>query len=470
MIKYYKLLMATFMVLSQLTLSYSYAEDNEEHDNPNVAQPTIPSLAPILESAIPSIVNVAVQGMLSPSAQFFDDNNGDNDQLPFGIEPPRRFESLGSGVIIDPDKGYIITSSHVIQNADIITVTLHDGRRLNAEVIGADPETDIAILRIEAEHLESLPLGDSNQLQVGNFVVAIGNPFGLNITGTNQSATFGIISALGRSDLNIEGFEDFIQTDAAINPGNSGGALVNMSGQLIGINTAIVTPMLGNVGIGLAVPVNMARQVTDQLIEYGSIRRGLLGIFVQHLTPELADAFDISGTKGALITQINSGSPADEAGLKAGDVIISINDEPVQFASQVRNIIGLLRTGSRVQLEVLRQGKVIKTQAVITDVKQHEEELQFRNPFLFGLALQDFERQSPFHGHVQGVQIIGASENSDGWRSGLRPGDVIVEAGSGQQLEAVTTVAALQQVATRTKDTLVLHILRGSGSLYIIIQ
>lgn len=469
MIKYFgPLLTAVCLLLSQVIISQSYAEDNNELNDSSAAQISIPSVAHILEATIPAIVNIAVQGMLPPGIQFEDDSSNDN--LPYGIEPPRRFESLGSGVIIDPSNGYIITSSHVVQNAGVITVTLHDGRRLNAEIIGADPETDIAILRIEAKNLESLPFGDSNQLRVGDFVVAIGNPFGLNVTGTNQSATFGIVSALGRTDLNIEGFEDFIQTDAAINPGNSGGALVNMSGELIGINTAIVTPMQGNVGIGLAVPINMARQVTEQLIEYGSIRRGLLGIFVQHLTPELADAFGISGTQGALITQINPGSPADEAGLKAGDIIISINGEPIRFASQVRNVIGLLRTGSRVQLEILREGEVIKTQAVITDVKQHEEELQFRNPFLFGLALRNFSEQSPFQGDVIGVQVVGASENSDGWRSGLRPGDVIVEAGSGTNLQAITTVEELQQIASHTQGTLVLHVVRGAGAMFLIIQ
>ncbi len=252
---------------------------------------TIASLAPVLKNAMPAIVNVAVQGIIQINPAASDEDNGDEPQdRQLVPEKPRKFQSIGSGVIVDPAHGVIITNDHVIRNATLITVTLHDGRRLKAKLIGGDSDTDIAVLKVDAKNLKSLPIGDSDKAEVGDFVVAIGNPFGLNSFGNSQTATFGIISATKRSDLNIEGVENFIQTDAAINPGNSGGALVNAKGELIGINTAIISPYGGNVGIGFAIPINMAKDVAQQLIRYGSIHRGLMGIFVQHLTPELAQA------------------------------------------------------------------------------------------------------------------------------------------------------------------------------------
>ena len=292
----------------------------------------VPTLAPILKTAMPAIVNVAVQGVI-PSAmgnneEEAEDQQAQNSQLT--PEKPRKFQSIGSGVIVDPNHGVIITNDHVIRHASLITVTLNDGRRLKAKLIGGDSETDIAVLKIDAKNLKSLPIGDSDKAEVGDFVVAIGNPFGLNSFGNSQTATFGIISATKRSDLNIEGVENFIQTDAAINPGNSGGALVNAAGELIGINTAIISPYGGNIGIGFAIPINMAKDVAQQLIKFGSIHRGLMGIFVQHLTPELAQAMGYSEDfQGALISQVNQDSPAEKAGLKPGDIITQINDTKI---------------------------------------------------------------------------------------------------------------------------------------------
>ncbi|MEE9452164.1 MAG: trypsin-like peptidase domain-containing protein [Gammaproteobacteria bacterium] len=416
-------------------------------------------MAPLLKTAMPAIVNVAVQGELPSLPDFIDEQ-----QFPGG--GMQRFENLGSGVVTDPDKGYIVTSSHVVTNSSLIMVTLNDGRRVKASMVGADPETDIAVLQIEAENLQSLPLGNSSALEVGDFVVAIGNPFGLNSLGSKQTATFGIISALQRTDLNIEGLENFIQTDAAINPGSSGGALVNMRGELIGINTAIIAPFAGNVGVGLAVPIDMVKQVMDQLIEYGSIERGLLGIFVQQLSPEVAEAFDETGTKGALVSQVNPGSPAEKAGMQAGDIIQEISDVPITYASQVKNTVGLLRTGTELNIKVLRDGKTVTMKTIITDAQRHEEALQAQNPFLFGLALRDFVQESPMHGLVEGVQVVGATENNEGWRAGLRPGDVIIAANQ----EKVTDLQQLQSATAKNKDMLLLHILRGVGSLYVVVK
>jgi serine protease Do len=455
MIKRIKLFISALLLTA---IPFAYASD---------AAP-MPSMAPVLKNVMPAIVNVAVQGYLP-----FDfippgsDEDAQNPKQPNPMpEKGRKFESIGSGVIVDPKNGVIITNDHVIRYARLITITLEDGRRLKAKLIGSDSETDLAILKIEAKHLKSIPIGDSDQLQVGDFVVAIGNPFGLNSFGNSQSATFGIVSALKRSDLNIEGVENFIQTDAAINPGNSGGALVNAKGELIGINTAILSPYGGNVGIGFAIPINMAKDVAQQIIRYGSIHRGLMGIFVQHLTPELAQAMGYpEDFQGALVAQVNPGSPAEFAGLKAGDVIMQINDTKILQATQVKTTISLLRVGSTAKIVVQRDGKQITLDAVVTDVKSHEQKLQSSNPFLYGLALRTFDQEVPPHGNVLGVQVVGATENSAGWRAGLRPGDIIISANK----TPVKDVKTLQQIAQQKKQELLVQVLRGPGALYLLI-
>ncbi len=420
-----------------------------------------PSLSPMLEKTRPSIVNIQAQGTLPPQAPTIN-QKGKPRRL-----KPRPFSNLGSGVVIDPKKGYIVSNAHVISRASLITVTLYDGRRLKAKVIGSDPASDVAVIQVKAPKLQGLPIGKSQDLKVGDFVVAIGNPFGLNSYGNNQSATFGIVSALQRNSLNIEGVENFIQTDAAINPGNSGGALVNTKGELVGINTAILTPIGGNIGIGFAIPIDLVSDISQQLIKYGSVDRGLMGIFVQHLTPELASAFGLpEETKGAVVTQVNKNSPAYHAGLKAGDIILKINNTIITDAAQVKTTIGLLRVGGKARISVIRDKKTIMLQSTVSSIKQHEQQIQAADPFLYGLALSDFKQQSPLHGMIEGVLIDGASENSAGWQAGLRPGDVIISANN----VSIHNLNELKKQSYKNSHSLLVHIIRGPGSLFFIIN
>lgn len=428
------------------------------------------SLAPMLSKIMPAIVNVSVQGkapgqFIIPE-QYLQQVNPKNPP-PQELLKPRPFSSIGSGVIVDPKNGIVVTNSHVIRNAEIITITLMDGRHLKARKIGEDPSTDIAVLQIKPERLQSLPVGDSDKVKVGDFVVAIGNPFGLNSYGNSQSATFGIVSAMKRSDINLEGIENFIQTDAAINPGNSGGALVTTQGELIGINTGIVSPSGGNVGIGFAIPINMVRDVTQQILQFGSVQRGIMGIFVQHLTPELAIAMGYSqDQQGALIAQVNHGSTAEQAGLQTGDIITKINDTEITQASQVKSTISLLRSGSQAKIYILRNNQAKVLNVMVSDIREFEQQLQASNPFLFGLALKNFEQDAPPNGLVQGVQVMGVLENTAGWRAGLKPGDVIISANR----KPVQKLETLQQIAKGSQKQLLLQVLRAEGALFVLVD
>lgn len=442
-----------------LALNVSYAASNE-------ISPGMPSLSPMLKQIMPAIVNISVQG-LAPGQIILPPDASNQMPDPSFVPQPRKFQGLGSGVIVDPSHGIVVTNSHVIRNAELITITLNDGRRLKAKKIGEDPATDIAVLQIKPERLQSLPVGDSDKVEVGDFVVAIGNPFGLNSFGNSQSATFGIVSALKRSELNMEGIENFIQTDAAINPGNSGGALVNTKGQLIGINTGILSLSGGNIGIGFAIPINMVKDITQQILQYGSVERGVMGIFVQHLTPELAVAMGYSGSqKGALIAQVNQNSTAKQAGLMTGDIITKINNTEISEATQVKTTVSLLRAGSQAKITVLRSGQTKELTVLVTDLKKHEQQLQASNPFLYGLALRNFEQDMPPNGLIRGVQVVGLLENSNGWRAGLRPGDVIIAANH----KAVEKIEHLQNIAKGEHRKLLLQVLRGDGALFVLVE
>jgi Do/DeqQ family serine protease len=320
---------------------------------PEASGAAVPTLAPTLARITPGVVNIAVRSRVREQNPLLQDpffrrffNLPQNQQ-----SQERETEATGSGVIVDARHGYVLTNGHVVENATRIDVTTKDNRRFMARLVGRDNETDIAVLQIPADRLTAVPMGDSDKLRVGDFVLAIGNPFGLG-----QTVTSGIVSALGRSGLGIEGYEDFIQTDASINPGNSGGPLVDLQGQCVGINTAILAPGGGNIGIGFAVPINMARRVMEQLIRYGQVRRGRIGVAIEDLTPDLAARMKTSHSEGAVIARVDGGSPAERAGIERGDLVVAINGVPVHSGTQLRNTIGLTRIGSRVDLTVDRRG------------------------------------------------------------------------------------------------------------------
>lgn len=419
----------------------------------------LPTLAPMLKKALPAVVNIATSGKVrveqSPLfndpffRRFFDIPDQPRE---------RKTQSLGSGVIVDADKGYIITNNHVIDKADEISVTLNDGRNFKAKLIGTDPETDVAVIQIEAENLAALPIADSDQLSVGDFAVVIGNPFGLG-----QTVTSGIISALGRSGLGIEGYEDFIQTDASINPGNSGGALVNLNGELIGINTAIFSQSGGNIGIGFAIPINMVGDVMQQLVMHGAVKRGRLGAQAQDITPELAQAFNLpNGQGGAVVTQVIPDSAADKAGLKAGDIVLKVNNKPVGDSTDLRNYIGLLRIGQRVEMHVLREAKPRTLVAIVEEPVASIQLGQAIHPKLGGAQFADITEGHPLYGRVEGVLVAVIEPGSPAMLAGLRSGDVIISANR-LQIKRLEDLAR----AAKSSNKLLLNIRRGNSALFL---
>ena len=422
----------------------------------------LPTLAPMIERVTPAVVNISTRGQEKIAGNPLLQDPVFRRFFNLPQQPSHRdTQSLGSGVIIDADNGYILTNSHVIDKAIEITVTLQDGRRLNATLVGADPEADVAVIQVPNENLSALKLADSDQLRVGDFVVAIGNPFGLG-----QTVTSGIVSALGRSGLGIEGYEDFIQTDASINPGNSGGALVNLRGELVGINTAIIAPGGGNVGIGFAIPTNMSQQIMAQLVKYGEVKRGKLGVSAQNLTPELAHAFGIEGTSGAVVVQLTPDSPAAAAGLQIGDVIISVNGHATDSAFDIRNQLGLLRIGDTAKLQILRGNKKLSIKAEIADPEPNKIEGKQFDARLDGTLFSRIEEGSPLYGQIEGVLVVEAQQNSPAWRAGLRKGDVIVSANR----RTVTDLTTLTEALKQSRRGILLNVIRGSSALFILIQ
>ena len=413
----------------------------------------LPSLAPMLKRATPAVVNVQTRGTVQEQNPLFND--------PFFrrfFDVPnqpreREFQAAGSGVVVDAKNGYIVTNAHVIENAKEITVQFLDSHTLKATVVGRDEGSDIAVLKVQATDLTELPIADSGELEVGDFVVAIGNPFGLGHT-----VTSGIISALGRSGINPEGYEDFVQTDASINPGNSGGALVDLNGRLVGINTAIISRTGGNIGIGFAIPSNMMKSVMQQLIKYGEVKRGVLGVNIQTLTPDIAESLGLSKTQGALVSQVVDGSAAEKAGIKAGDVITAINGKPVKDAAALRNAIGMLRIGEKVEVALVRDGKPRTVTAVVAERDAAAEAAASGlHDGLQGADLADAQGG--------GVLIRAVAEGSPAAQRGLRANDVIVSVGRTR----VANLAEFQR-ATQGQAAFVVQIRRGSAILVIPIR
>ena len=423
----------------------------------------IPTLAPLLREVTPAVVNISVR-VTTPASQnplmrdpffrrFFED---------FLEQPQQRPQlSAGSGVVIDARRGYVLTNHHVIKDAEEIVVTLKDGRKLSAQLVGSDPGTDIALLKVAAEGLTELELGDSEALEVGDFVIAIGNPFGLG-----QTVTSGIVSALGRTGLNIQGYEDFIQTDASINPGNSGGALINLKGELIGINSAIIGPSGGNVGIGFAVPSNMARSVVEQLAEFGEVRRGRLGVSIQDLTPELSEALNLDITRGAVITRVEPGSPAEDAGVAPGDVVVAVDGIEVASAADLRNRVGLVRVGGAVSVTVVREGRRKNIRVRVAAVEKVTYAGSQSVPQLTGAVFQAMGREHPLYDQIDGVVVADVERDSRAWHNNLRPGDVIVAINR----ERVRSVEDLSRALRRTGRTIAVDIIRDQTQLLIVIQ
>ncbi len=419
----------------------------------SVAGQPVPSLAPMLERVMPAVVSVNTKQVVRVRNPFFDD--------PFfrrlfpQVPQERINESLGSGVIIDAAKGYVLTNHHVIENADDVQVTLADGRTVKAEFLGSDRDTDIALIRIPADKLTALPLGDSDQLRTGDFVVAIGNPFGFS-----QTVTSGIVSAVGRSGIRGLGYQNFIQTDASINPGNSGGALVNLAGQLVGINTASFNPqgsMAGNIGLGLAIPSNLARDVVEQLITKGVVVRGTLGVETQNLSAQIAQGLGLDEPRGALVTRVLSGSAAAAAGLRAGDVVTAINGQRVDNAQALHNFEGLQPVGRTVELDVRRDGKPLQLKATLKE-QPRAVTGDTLDPRLSGATFVDLPESARQAG-LKGVLVSEVARGSRAAQSGLSGGDIVLAASSGEFVDLASWRASFSP----RPQQLVLRVRRGDG-------
>ncbi|ELY3984661.1 serine endoprotease DegP [Cronobacter muytjensii] len=444
-----------------------------------VASQAMPSLAPMLEKVMPSVVSINVEGSTTVNTprmprnfqQFFgDDSPFCQEGSPFQSSPfcqggpggggdggqQQKFMALGSGVIIDAAKGYVVTNNHVVDNATTIKVQLSDGRKLDAKIVGKDPRSDIALIQIQdPKNLTAIKLADSDSLRVGDYAVAIGNPFGLG-----ETVTSGIVSALGRSGLNAENYENFIQTDAAINRGNSGGALVNLNGELIGINTAILAPDGGNIGIGFAIPSNMVKSLTSQMVEYGQVKRGELGIMGTELNSELAKAMKVDAQRGAFVSQVLANSSAAKAGVKAGDVIVSLNGKPINSFAALRAQVGTMPVGTKLTLGLLRDGKPVNVEMEL----QQSSQTQVDSSSIFsGIEGAEMSNRS---GKDKGVMVSSVKAGSPAARIGLKKGDIIV--GANQQ--PVNNIAELRKILDSKPSVLALNIQRGDSSIYLLMQ
>jgi serine protease Do len=475
----------TTLAMSALALSLSLALSPlsataaETASTATTAQ-QMPSLAPMLEKVMPSVVSINVEGSTTVNTprmprnfqQFFgDDSPFCQEGSPFQSSPfcqggpgagggngggqQQKFMALGSGVIIDAAKGYVVTNNHVVDNATSIKVQLSDGRKLDAKVVGKDPRSDIALIQVQdPKNLTAIKLADSDALRVGDYTVAIGNPFGLG-----ETVTSGIVSALGRSGLNVENYENFIQTDAAINRGNSGGALVNLNGELIGINTAILAPDGGNIGIGFAIPSNMVKNLTEQMVKYGQVKRGELGIMGTELNSELAKAMKVDAQRGAFVSQVMPNSSAAKAGIKAGDVITSLDGKPISSFAALRAQVGSMPVGSKVSLGLLRDGKPVTVSLEL----QQSSQTQVESSSIFN-GIEGAEMSNK--GQDKGVVVNTVKAASPAAQIGLKKGDIIV--GANQQ--PVKNIADLRKILDSKPSVLALNIQRGDSTIYLLMQ
>ena len=421
---------------------------------------SIPSLAPMLEKVRPAVVSIAVEGKTEAQGnravpeefEFFFGPNA------FGDRGPRQFRGEGSGVIINANKGYVVTNNHVIDSADKITVKLEDGREFKAKLVGADPMSDVALIQVEnPKDLTEIKIADSDKLRVGDFTVAIGNPFGLG-----QTVTSGIVSALGRSTGNTdEGYESYIQTDAAVNRGNSGGPLINLNGELIGINTAIISPSGGNAGIAFAIPSNMANNLVQQIIEFGEVKRGLLGIKGGELNADLAKAFDVNAQQGAFVSEVMADSAAAKAGLKAGDVITALNGQKIRSFAELRAKVATTGAGKEIELTYLRDGKESNVKVTLQSDEQSKTSAKSLLPTLNGAEFVNYNDKG-----VKGVEIVKVEKGSMAESRGFRKGDVIV----GVNRQVVENLGELRKILDSKPSAVALNILRDGSNFYVIIQ
>ncbi|CAM6716290.1 TPA: serine endoprotease DegQ [Enterobacter hormaechei subsp. xiangfangensis] len=420
-------------------------------------QEAIPSLAPMLEKVLPAVVSVQVEGTARQSQRIPEEL-----KKYFGEDAPDQqaqpFEGLGSGVIIDAAKGYILTNNHVISQADKISVQLNDGREFDAKLIGGDDQSDIALLQVQnPSNLTQIAIADSDKLRVGDFAVAVGNPFGLG-----QTATSGIVSALGRSGLNLEGLENFIQTDASINRGNSGGALLNLNGELIGINTAILAPGGGSIGIGFAIPSNMAKTLSQQLIQFGEVKRGLLGIKGMEMSADIAKAFKLNVQRGAFVSEVLPNSGSAKAGVKSGDIIVSLNDKPLSSFAELRSRIATTEPGAKVKLGLIREGKPLTVEVTLDKSTSSSASAEQISPALQGATLSDGQLKNG----TKGITVTTVEKSSPAAQAGLHQDDVIV----GVNRTRVQSIAEMRKVLESKPAVIALQIIRGNDTLYILLR
>ncbi len=420
-----------------------------------VGDQALPTLAPLVETVSPAVVNIRVSQTVNTRTPFGDEAFRRFFGLPDSGGLQREVASAGSGVIVDADNGYILTNHHVVKDADTIQISLIDGEVLDAKIIGSDSATDIAVLKVDAEDLVEMPIGDSTLVRVGDFVLAIGNPFGLGHT-----VTSGIVSALGRTGISRDGYENFIQTDASINPGNSGGALVNMRGELVGINSAIISRTGGNVGIGFAVPTEIAQSIMLQILNFGEVRRGLLGVSIQTINAEIARALEISVTNGALITRVEPDSAAEHAGLQVDDIIVEVNRKKIGGAAELRNTIGLMRSGDDVDIKYIRDGS---TRTAATSLGQQQTARNVGAEIHPGLVGAQFATSST--GSDGGVEVTSIEPGSPAAQRGLRSGDIITAVNR----RPVQSLADLNAIAGSNR-ILFLLVQRGERALMLQIR